>query len=52
MLPKTRIQKEANLEGVEHINAAMRNGEFSIGELAKKLKWPFQKVRHFCRQIA
>ena len=33
-------------EKLNRIKVAMKAGEFSIGNLAKELKWPFQKVRH------
>ena len=39
-------------EKLDRINVAMNSGEFSIGNLAKELKWPFQKVRHQVHAIA
>jgi len=50
---QTQVQREMNLEGIKVIKAAMiENPDFSIGLLARELKWPFQKVRHYCIQIA
>ena len=39
-------------EKLNRIKVAMNSGEFSIGNLAKELKWPFQKVRHKVHAIA
>ncbi|MCH7947941.1 MAG: hypothetical protein IIC66_09115 [candidate division Zixibacteria bacterium] len=39
-------------EKLNRIKVAMNAGEFSIGNLAKELKWPFQKVRHQVHAIA
>jgi len=39
-------------EKLNRIKVAMNAGEFSIGKLAKDLKWPFQKVRHKVHAIA
>ncbi len=39
-------------EKLNRINVAMNSGEFSIGNIVKELKWPFQKVRHQVHAIA
>ncbi len=47
---KAKLRKAT--EQVSRIREAMNSGEFSIGKLAKELKWPFQKVRHHVLSIA
>lgn len=49
---KARTMNSAESEKLKFIKEAMKSGEFSIGNLAKKLKWPFQKVRHHVLTIA
>ena len=39
-------------EKLNRIKVAMNAGEFSIGNLANELDWPFQKVRHQVHAIA
>ena len=39
-------------EKLNRIKLAMNSGEFSIGNLANELDWPFQKVRHQVHAIA
>ena len=39
-------------EKLNRIKVAMNAGEFSIGNLANELDWPFQKVRHKVHAIA
>ena len=39
-------------EKLNRIKVAMNAGEFSIGNLASELDWPFQKVRHQVHEIA
>ena len=39
-------------EKLNRIKVAMNAGEFSIGNLASELDWPFQKVRHQVHAIA
>ena len=49
---KAIIMNTIASEKLNRINVAMNSGEFSIGNLAKELKWPFQKVRHKVHAIA
>ena len=42
----------ANSGKLNRIKVAMNAGEFSIGNLANELDWPFQKVRHQVHAIA
>ena len=49
---KAPTMNTTDSEKLDRIKVAMNSGEFSIGNLAKELKWPFQKVRHQVHAIA
>ena len=49
---KGQLINAAESENLNRIKQAMKTGEFSIGNLAKELNWPFQKVRHQVHAIA
>jgi len=50
--PVKENTKRVDSKEMKKIHEAMNSGEFSIGNLAKELKWPFQKVRHHVHAIA
>ena len=49
---KALTMNNTDSKKLNRIKVAMNAGEFSIGNLANELDWPFQKVRHQVHTIA
>lgn len=49
--PEEKKVERVDSKQTKKIREVMKSGEFSIGKLARELKWPFQKVRRHVLSI-